>query len=309
MNHALVQRSRGCGMRYARYIRCLALSLWILYLPRPLCSQEPPKPAADQAAPDPGGSVQPAASAAQNGEEHGARLHWRQLPKNILLDQKTIWTSPLHIQKKDAKWWLIFGGATAALIATDANTSKQLPNSSEQVSVSIWTSRFGAEYTLIPLAATFYIGGKLGDNPRARDTARLGIEALADAEITVNILKTVTQRPRPTEKDGQGHFWDGGDSFPSGHAINSWALATIVAHEFPRPRIIPITAYGLATVVIASRFAGRRHFASDAVLGAGMGYFIGEYVYHKHHGPDRSKTRAVASWLLTHAQPRLEITR
>jgi membrane-associated phospholipid phosphatase len=225
------------------------------------------------------------------------------------MDQKTIFTSPIHIKAKDAKWWLLFGGGTAALIAADAHISNQLSDTSSVIGVSRWSSRFGAEYTLIPLAFTFYIGGKAGDNPRARDTARLGIEALIDAEITVNIIKQATQRPRPTEKDRRGRFWDGGDSFPSGHAINSWALATVVAHEFPRPIIIPITAYGLASVVIASRFAGKRHFASDAVLGAGMGYFIGSYVYHKHHGPDRAKTTAVASWLLTHAHPQIELGR
>ena len=296
-------------MRYARYIRCLALSLWILYLPNPLWSLEPPEPAGDQAPPDQAGPAQPTTDPGHDGEEHGARLHWRQLPKNILMDQKTIFTSPLHIKAKDAKWWLIFGGATAALIAKDADISDQLSNSSRVVGVSKWTSRFGAEYTLIPLAFSFYIGGKLGDNPRARDTARLGIEALIDAEITVNIIKQATQRPRPSEGNGRGRFWDGGDAFPSGHAINSWALATVVAHEFPRPRIIPITAYGLATLVVASRFAGKRHFASDAVLGAGMGWFIGDYVYHKHHGPDRSKTRAAASWLLTHTHPQIELTR
>ena len=94
------------------------------------------------------------------------------MPKNILMDQKTIFTSPLHIQKKDVQWWLIFGGATAALIAKDADISRELSDTSSLVGVSKWTSRFGAEYTLIPIAFSFYIGGKLGDNPRARDTAR-----------------------------------------------------------------------------------------------------------------------------------------
>jgi hypothetical protein len=39
--------------------------------------------------------------------------------KNFLLDQKDIWTSPFHMKRSDAKWWLLFGTATGALIATD----------------------------------------------------------------------------------------------------------------------------------------------------------------------------------------------
>src|SRR5271166_2157060 len=69
------------------------------------------------------------------------------MPKYILQDQKAIWTSPFHISKKDAKLWAIFGTITVALVATDKWTVKQLPNSSSQVSVSTWASRFGAAYT------------------------------------------------------------------------------------------------------------------------------------------------------------------
>src|SRR5262249_45957926 len=39
------------------------------------------------------------------------------MPRYILQDQKAIWTSPLHTAKPDAKWWAIFGAATAVLIA------------------------------------------------------------------------------------------------------------------------------------------------------------------------------------------------
>ncbi len=240
-------------------------------------------------------------------EAHGTRVHWQDLPKNILRDEKAIWTSPLHINRENAKWWLIFGGATAALIAADRKMSNGLPNTRAQISASRWASRLGADYSIYPLAATFYIAGKVGDNPRARDTSRIGIEALADAEIAVNIVKVITQRPRPTEKDGHGRFWDGGDSFPSGHTIKSWALARVVALEFNRPRIIPVLAYGLATTVSVSRFAGRKHFASDALVGGAMGWFIGDYVYRKHHAPS-SKSKVI-SWLATHVQPEFVLTR
>jgi hypothetical protein len=59
-------------------------------------------------------------------EAHGTRLEWKDLPKNIWRDQKDIWTSPFHINRDNAKWWALFGGGTAALIATDKKFSKHL---------------------------------------------------------------------------------------------------------------------------------------------------------------------------------------
>src|SRR4051794_28806888 len=44
---------------------------------------------------------------------------WKRLPRYFMQDQKAIWTSPFHTSKSDAKWWVIVGGTTAALIASD----------------------------------------------------------------------------------------------------------------------------------------------------------------------------------------------
>src|SRR6185369_12130772 len=43
----------------------------------------------------------------------------RQFFGNILHDQQAIWTSPLHLKKKDAQWLVPLGLTTAGLIATD----------------------------------------------------------------------------------------------------------------------------------------------------------------------------------------------
>jgi len=145
---------------------------------------------------------------------------------------------------------------------------------------------------------TFYLVGKAGDSPRARDTGRLGIEALLDADIAVNVIKAVTQRPRPEIKGESVAFFKGGDAFPSGHSIQTWALARVFAREFPEHKMYSILAYSLASTVSVSRFAARRRAASDALAGSAMGFFIGDFVYRHHHAPsEKSKT---VSWLATH---------
>jgi membrane-associated phospholipid phosphatase len=253
--------------------------------------------------PDPGQPTQEAPNQTKQEnpaepEAHGTRLRWQDIPRNVLHDEKAIFLSPLHINREDARWWILFGGATAALIASDRTITNNLPQTTAFTTPSRWTSRFGAAYTLYPLWATFYVVGKAGDNPRARDTGRLGIEALIDADITVNILKAITQRPRPEIKGESVAFFKGGDAFPSGHSIQTWALARVLAREFPDHKIYSIVAYSLASTVSVSRFAGRRHSASDAVAGAAMGFFIGDFVYRHHHAQSE-KSKAI-SWLATH---------
>jgi len=230
---------------------------------------------------------------------------WKRLPRYILHDQKGIWTSPFHTSKSDAKWWAIFGGTTGLLIATDKWTSKQLPNTRDQIAVAKWTSRFGAGYSLLPVSGTFYFIGLGANNERFRETGILGVEALANAEILVDVVKLATRRERALEGNGNGSFWGEKISFwnagfPSGHAVNSWALASVVPHEYPRPLIVPIVSYGLATAVCASRFAVRKHFASDILLGGSMGWFIGDYVFAKRHNRDLDKRESAIDRVRAH---------
>jgi membrane-associated phospholipid phosphatase len=228
------------------------------------------------------------------------------MPKYILQDQKAIWTSPFHTVKEDAKWWAIFGAATAALIATDKQTVKQLPNSSTQVSVSTWGSRFGAAYTLIPVSAGFYFIGTGEHEERLRETGLIGFETLIDSAVVVEAVKLVADRARPLEGNGKGRFeagssrWNSG--FPSGHAISAWSMASVIAHQYPHPLIVPILAYGLASTVVVARVGARQHFPGDVVAGSAMGWFIGDYVYGRRHNGELDHKPTIAQKILNHVQ-------
>jgi membrane-associated phospholipid phosphatase len=215
----------------------------------------------------------------------------RQFFGSILRDQEAIWTSPLHLQKKDARWLVPLGLTTAGLIATDRHTAGALHDDQARLRVSHAISYAGALYTTGALATTSYVLGRWTDNPRLQETGLLGAEALANSVIVYSVLKGVTQRPRPREDGGRGHFFTGGVSFPSAHATNAWSLATVVAYEYKDQPLARWGAYGIATLVSVSRFTGRNHFLSDVLVGSAIGYGIGRYVYHKHHDPNLDSTR------------------
>jgi membrane-associated phospholipid phosphatase len=209
---------------------------------------------------------------------------------NILRDQRAIWTAPFSLQRGDARWLAPLGIATAVLLATDRHTSGELfvgANHRRRINISGDFSRLGTGYATGGVAAAFYFVGRAKHDARARETGVLSAEALIDSAIVVTALKTATQRQRPTMDHASGEFFEGGSSFPSGHAIAAWSVATVVASEYGRHRpLVRFGAYGIATVVSLARYTGTNHFLSDVLVGSALGYGIGRYVYKTHH--DRS---------------------
>ncbi len=208
-------------------------------------------------------------------------LMWK-LGGNVLLDQKEIWSSPFHMHSASAKWWLGFGAATAALIATDHRTSAAFENSKGQIRWGNNLSKIGASYTLLPVVAGFYGFGALENDPKAREVGVLGAEALLDSLVVVSVLKPIAGRNRPNAIDDQGNFFDRGASFPSGHAIETWSLASVISYEYGHTKFVPVVACALAGLVSVSRFAAQQHYASDLLAGGAIGWFIGRYVWKTH---------------------------
>jgi membrane-associated phospholipid phosphatase len=214
--------------------------------------------------------------------------------KNILHDQRAIWTSPLHLNRADSRWLLPVGLSTVALVATDRHTAGAIDDD-DHLSVSHDVSFLGSTYGAGGIAAAIYLAGRAAHNARARETGLLGGEALIDGGIVSLTLKSVSQRPRPRVDDASGEFFDRGNSFPSGHALAAWSLASVVAEEYHERPLVRFGAYGVAAAVSVARYTGRNHFLSDALVGSAIGYGIGHYVYRTHHDPSTDSGGAEAS--------------
>src|SRR6185437_15709803 len=104
-------------------------------------------------------------------------------------------------------------------------------------------------------------------------------EALADVTIEELVLKSIFDRQRPMEGAGNGEFgaaktrWN--SSFPSGHAIETFALASVIAHEYPHKRWVQVVAYLYAGGVVGARLAANMHFPGDVLAGGALGWFTG----------------------------------
>jgi membrane-associated phospholipid phosphatase len=215
------------------------------------------------------------------GDTERPKPLFRKLFLNIALDQKEIFTSPFRINRHNALEWLIPTAVTGGLIAADTHIADAFENSRGQVRWGGRISNIGAAYTLIPIVGGSYIYGAWRDSAKAREIGVLGTESLLDSLIVAGVMKEVFRRNRPDEKH-PGDFWGGGTSFPSGHAIQVWSIASLLAHEYKHQKFVGATAYSLAAIVSVSRVAAQKHFASDIFAGGTMGWFIGRYVYETH---------------------------
>jgi hypothetical protein len=207
----------------------------------------------------------------------------REFFKNILHDQKAIWTAPFHLERSDAKWAIPAGIGFMALVTTDRITGDEIFESNRQVKASNAISRAGSIYGLGAVATTFYLIGRKNNDYRARETGLLNAEALINSMITEAALKAITQRARPLAGRERSEFFERGNSFPSGHSTQAWAVAAVIASEYKHRPAVQIAAYGIATAVSVARFTGHKHYISDVVAGSALGYGIGKFVFRAHH--------------------------
>jgi hypothetical protein len=204
--------------------------------------------------------------------------------KDLFHDQKQIWTSPLKLRLSDAEWLFPAAAITSGFILTDSSFSKALPSNPARLN----------DYNKIRNAGVASLGGVAGGlylwslrthDPHQRETGLLAGEAVIDSLIVTRGLNLITSRERPLEGNGEGHFFQGGSSFPSNHSAAAWAAAGVLAHEYHGP-LAELLAYGMATTVSITSVTSKQHFPSDVLIGSALGWAVSEYVYRTHHNPE-----------------------
>jgi membrane-associated phospholipid phosphatase len=130
--------------------------------------------------------------------------------------------------------------------------------------------------------ATMYIGGEAFKNDSLRKTALMSLESFAIGGVIAGGLKFVFGRHRPwTEHQlfdfNFLSFRNHEHSFPSGHSIAAFSVASVIAGQ-SNSVVIGAVSYGLAALVAISRVNNNEHWSSDVVFGSILGYFIGKEV-------------------------------
>lgn len=235
-------------------------------------------PQAPTASPDP----QPATVAERP-------VSWKLLLPNLIADQERMWTFPARlVQGQSLIPTSAVLGATAGLLALDPAEAAYFHRRSTFQSFNNFFNGNATIMGTIAAPVSFYAIGLIRKDAKMQRTALFAGEAVADAEILTTVLKDATRRVRPAGIPAGGNYSDswfdsggsllrGNGSFPSGHTIAAFSVATVIARRYGNHRWVPYAAYGLAAVVGFSRLSLSTHFLSDVFMGAALGYSISRF--------------------------------
>ena len=216
------------------------------------------------------------------GQPHG---FVRRMFRRGLDDQKELYSAPF--KPSNIKWDVLVLGGTAALLATDKRIEEHLPDGHFQVYQNSSNIALGGLAASLAALGTY---GLKTDHPRAKETGELELETLTNTFLVYAPMQFIAGRQRPGEGNGNGDFWRHhalNTSFPGGHAMFTWGMATVLAREYPSPWVRTL-AYGTALTVTASRFLARDHWSSDMFVGSVLGLAIGTHIFHSHCDPGLS---------------------
>lgn len=181
-------------------------------------------------------------------------------------------------------WPLFLSAAALALLFAAALEMDRPTIEFVRTLRGFWIERIGDAGSLIgkgwTLAAISGLLVAIGSLRRRLALAQAGLRgwlAHAVTAVLVQGLKHGIGRPRPRlhreEEFFTGPSLDSGlDSFPSGHAAASFAVASVIAHCYPA---LARPAYALAGFVSLTRVVRGSHFMSDVIAGALLGLLVG----------------------------------
>lgn len=154
-------------------------------------------------------------------------------------------------------------------------------------------SHIGNGLFLGGLIASLYLGGEIFNEKGLRKTALLSLESWLTAGAFVLGMKAIVGRARPYTGLGSRDFnpftLDSDyHSFPSGHAVSAFAVAAVIADQ-TKGILVDMLAYSFSTLAAVSRVHESKHWASDVLIGAALGYFIGKKICSLHRDQGKSE--------------------
>jgi membrane-associated PAP2 superfamily phosphatase len=142
---------------------------------------------------------------------------------------------------------------------------------------------------IIVAPVSLYAAGWMRKDSKMQSTALFAGEAVINAEILTTVMKDIDRRLRPAAIPPNGDFSNtwfqdntrilrSNGSFPSGHTIAAFSVATVIARRYgTHHRWVTYAAYGGAALVGFSRVSLSAHFVSDVFMGGALGYSISRF--------------------------------
>ena len=143
------------------------------------------------------------------------------------------------------------------------------------------SNEFGST-KMIPATAGLFAVSLLTDDAKFQDAAFTSMQSLVYSTAAVFAVKYAVGRMRPEAGNGTRAFdaFSGNTSFPSGHTAVAFAVVTPWVMYYPNPVTYGLFAVSAGTAV--ARIAKDRHWPTDVLTGAAIGYFTARYLSNRH---------------------------
>ncbi len=190
--------------------------------------------------------------------------------------------------------WLKVGVVAAATISVMSldNTMVKLTQGHQKYyySVPVVGGRvYGEWYSIGGLATVFGCYGIINHDDAAKKITIELLQAGIYAESVTEIFKVAIGRARPISGESSSTYHpftiidDNYHSMPSGHTTAAMALSTVMSRH-ANSIALKILAYVPAGLTMFSRIYQDKHWLSDVVPAAAIGYFAGNWVVDLHEG-------------------------
>jgi hypothetical protein len=136
-------------------------------------------------------------------------------------------------------------------------------------------NRLGGGFNPPLIVAYFAVAGLIYLRPRWTELSMCMLLAGGAAGVIVQALKYLFGRSRPELWLGAFHHtWPSATSFPSGHTVGGFAIASVIAFGARAP-MLRVAAMALAIGIGFSRIFAFRHWPSDVFASAVLGTWVG----------------------------------
>jgi membrane-associated phospholipid phosphatase len=174
-----------------------------------------------------------------------------------------------HLPSKENLFWVGVGGGLAlAAHPFDDDVNQAMVGSTFAENFFKPGRVVGQLATMFGSAGIIWGVGRVKDQPKVSHVGMDLLEALIVSEGMVQGLKYATRRERPDHSSN--------NSFPSGHASDTFAFATALERHLGWRGAVP--AYIVSSYVAMSRLPANRHWLSDVVFGSSVGIIAGRTV-------------------------------
>ncbi len=143
------------------------------------------------------------------------------------------------------------------------------------------TNEFGGPMMRVP-AVGIFAATLLTKNTKLQDAAFTSLQSWLYSGIISYGMKYAFGRYRPEDGLGANRFqpFSPNTSFPSGHTVAAFALITPWVLYYPHP--VTYGLFAISTGTAISRMARSKHWPTDVVAGAAIGFFTGRHLVRQH---------------------------